>query len=76
MAIPLFFQFSQIFLFRFFAPSMICLQEHGPGQCGVASMFVLFCFLHLFLLLPSLTPISGCCESEGAIKTETQTSQP
>lgn len=38
--------------------------------------FVLFCFLHLFLLLSTLTPISGCCESEGAIKMETQSSQP
>lgn len=57
-------------------PPLTCVSKPSRGQCKVASMFVLFCFLHLFLLLSSLTPISGCCESEGAIKTETQSSQP
>ena len=48
------------------------------NRCKVASLFILFCFPLLFLLLlfPSLNPISGCCESEGAIKRETQSSQP
>lgn len=57
--------------------SPTCLPS--PSWCKVASMFVLFGFLHLFLLLLLLftrTSISGCCESEGAIKRETQSSQP
>lgn len=71
------------FLILFLSSSVAFSRTSPPSvraEEGVTMpLFVLFCFLRLFLLLlllSSLTPIPGCCESEGAIKKETQSSQP
>lgn len=80
----LFLSFSQNFHFLhcppllFLAPSLppwlVCL---SLASAGVKLPLCLFCFVFpMSSSSSSLTPISGCCESEGAIKRETQSSQP